>query len=392
MAESDHSTTNESTDVPGSASGSVALDTDPSVAGLNVEGSDLLQPGSAAFRRRGRNFALWVVAGTLSLVGIIGFFVETDYVALMPGSARDTEPLLEVEGTQSFPNDGEILFTTVRVRQDINIWEYLWRKLDDDVRLVHEDVILQGRSSDENRTVNLQAMVDSKTIAIAVALEALGYETIEPDGVFISEVIEGSAADGVLEAGDILRTVDGIALLQSSELVEVLSGKVPGDEVVLLVEPMEGEVEERTVVLGSKEDDASAAFLGVAPQTLVNFEDPDVGFEVDIDSGSVGGPSAGLAFTLAIIDQLTAEELTAGTRVAVTGTMSVDGSVGPVGGVPQKAAAVRDLGIEYFIVPRSLGEETLAQLEDVVADEVAIIPVDSLEEALEVLSGIRADN
>ena len=96
----------------------------------------------------------------------------------------------------------------------------------------------------------------------------------------------------------------------------------------------------------------------------------------------VGGPSAGLAFTLAILDQLTPGELTGGAQVAVTGTIGIDGSVGAVGGVPQKTAAVRDLGIEYFIVPTALGEEQIADLEERAGDALEIIPVATLDEAL----------
>lgn len=344
-----------------------------------------------AFRNRTRWFLVGAMAMVLALVGGIGAFIRTDYVALMPGSARDTEPLLVVEGTESFPSDGELLFTTVRLRQNPNVWEYLWLKYDEDVEIVPQEAVLGERTTDENREVNLQAMVDSKSVATAVALRELGYDTIRPIGVSISQVIEGEAADGILIAGDIIRAVDGVELVMSTELVSELSSKSPGDTVRLTVESTEGDVDVRSVVLGAKEDDPDAAFLGVGPQTMIDFVDVDLGFEVEIDSGSVGGPSAGLAFTLAILDQLTPGELTGGASVAVTGTMRVDGSVGPVGGVPQKAAAVRDLGIKYFLVPSSLGEELIEELRNVVDGEVEIIPVDDLAQALEVLDGLGGD-
>lgn len=391
MSDSDNPTTNEPFAASGEALSSVAVQANQMQAlPTSADADEPAILDARQMRRRGRVFISSIVFVTLSVVGAVGAFVKTDYAALMPGSARDTGPLISIEGTESYPNDGELLFTTVKVRQGLNIWEYLWRKTDDDTVLVHEDVLLGDRTAEENRTVNLQAMVDSKSVAVAVALEQLGYDAIESDGVYLAQVIAGGAAEGILEPGDILRRVDGIELFEASDLVEVLSNKSPGDEIILDVEPMEGESEQRTVVLGAKDDDPEAAFLGVGPQTLVTFQDLDVGFEVDIDSGSVGGPSAGLAFTLGVLDDLVEEELTAGERVAVTGTMTVSGYVGPVGGVAQKAAAVRDLGVEYFIVPRSLGEETLAELVEVVDGKVEIFPVDDLDEALEVLEEIRA--
>lgn len=344
-----------------------------------------------AFRNRTRWFLVGALAMVLALVGGIGAFIRTDYVALMPGSARDTEPLLVVEGTESFPSDGELLFTTVRLRQNPNVWEYLWLKYDDDVEIVPQEAVLGDRTTDENREVNLQAMVDSKSVATAVALRELGYDTIQPIGVLVSHVIEGEAADGILNAGDIIREVDGVELVMATELVTELGSKSPGDAVRLTVESTEGDIDVRSVVLGAKEADPDAAFLGVGPQTLIDFVDIDLGFNVEIDSGSVGGPSAGLAFTLAILDQLTPGELTGGASVAVTGTMRVDGSVGPVGGVPQKAAAVRDLGIKYFLVPSSLGDELIEELRVVVDGEAEIIPVDDLAQALEVLDGLGGD-
>ncbi len=343
----------------------------------------------ADLKRRSRWFMLGTFLTLLAIVGGIGAFIKTDSVALMPGSARDTEPLIAIEGTETYPSEGELLFTTVRIRQNPNIWEYLWLSLDDDVEMVPEVEVLGDRTSDENRQINLQAMVDSKSIATAVALEQLGYEVIEPTGVFVALVVEDAAADGILRFGEIIREIDGISIVEAGELVELLGQHEPGDQIELLIELAEGEFETRSLVLGAKEDDPDAAFLGVAPQTLVDFDDLDVGFAVEIDSGSVGGPSAGLAFTLAILDELTPGELTGGVEVAVTGTISVSGRVGPVGGVSQKTAAVRDLGIKFFIVPSALGEETIAELREIAQGKVEIIPVDTLQDALASLGPSR---
>ncbi len=326
-----------------------------------------------------------------SLGIIAGFFIPTPYVALVPGSARETESLIAVEGLDAYPSDGEVLFTTVRLRSRPNFWEYLWLTNDDDANVVPESLIYGDRTPEENREANLEAMTDSKQVAVAVALEQLGYDAITPTGVFVAQVVADSAADGVLERGDVLLAVDGVEILTDADLVAALSDRAAGDVVELSLERhTTGEAESISIALGGRDDDPSAGFLGVAPQTRVEMN-LDLPFSVDIESGSVGGPSAGLAFTLTILDQLTEGELTGGRQIAVTGTMSADGVVGSVGGVPQKAAAVREMGIDVFIVPRALGEEELARVRDRAGDDLQILPVDDLEEALAVLKTLGGD-
>jgi PDZ domain-containing protein len=376
----------------------------------------------------------WVAAmvGFVVAAAIVGgLLFKVPYVALVPGSARDTEPLLEVEGIERFPSDGELMLTTVRVQQRPNLWQYLWLQADDDADVVAEELILGDRTPDENRELNLQLMNDSKSVAIAVALEELGYEAIKADGVVILSLVEGTAADGVLEVGDTVVAIDDEPIATTGELVDTLAELGPGDEIVLSVERFDPdarfgtdddagtgdgdgdgdgggdedgdgadsesdmvepapELEEIAITLGSKPDDADAAFLGVEPTDRVELID-DFGFTVDIESGSVGGPSAGLAFTLAVLDDLTAGELTGGHTVAVTGTIDVAGRVGSVGGVVQKTAAVRELGADVFIVPAELAPEELERVRERAGDDLEIIPVATLEEALDALAGLGGE-
>ena len=347
-----------------------------------------------AAARAGRR--LWWGSGGFLVAVIIaatvgGLLLKVPYVALVPGSAKDTEPLLEVAGTEQYPSDGELLFTTVRVRQRPNLWEYLWLKMDDDATVLPEEQILGDRTPEENREVNLLMMDSSKQVAVAVALQELGYDAISTDGVQIMELVADAPAEKVLLQGDTIVAIDGEPTTSTSELVDILAGRAPGDEVRLTVEHLEGgEPEEIPVVLAANPDNPDAGFLGIQPIDRPRYGG-GVGFDVTIDSGSVGGPSAGLAFTLAVLDQLTEGELTGGAQVAVTGTIHADGSVGPVGGVLQKTAAVEDLGIDAFIIPARLDG---AELEAVLAragDELQIIPVENLDEALEALAQLGGD-
>ena len=129
-------------------------------------------------------------------------------------------------------------------------------------------------------------------------------------------------------------------------------------------------------------DDPERAIIGIEPEDrIVGFDLP---IDVTIDSGTVGGPSAGLAFTLAVLDVLTPGELTGGRRVAVTGTMAIDGTVGPVGGGAQKAIAVREADYEAFLVP----SDEVDEVREAVGDDLEVIAVDTLAEALAALDSL----
>ncbi len=336
---------------------------------------------------RPRSVRRWVAGGMAGLIGVGlagGLLIDVPYVALVPGTARDTEPLLAVSGVDEFPSDGEVLFTTVRVRQRPNLWEYLWLGFDDDATVLPEEDILGDRSPEENRQFNLSLMSDSKQVAVAVALEELGYDAITTDGVVVVQLVPDTPAEAVLEPGDTIVAIDGETTTTTSALVEILAGRRPGDEIELSVESLAGESEVVPISLAANPDNPEAGFLGIQPDDRVRYGS-GLDFTVEIDSGSVGGPSAGLAFTLAVLDQLTEGELTGGSRVAVTGTIRADGSVGAVGGVLQKTAAVRELGVDAFLVPAGLPETELEAIVERAGDDLLIVPVETLDDALTAL-------
>lgn len=341
-------------------------------------------------RRARWQYLSLILGGLVAVVVVGGLLVRVPYVALVPGTARNTESLISVSGLDTYPTEGQLLFTTVRVRDRPNLWEYLWLRQDDNAEVVPEQVILGDRSEDENRKFNLQQMNDSKSVAIAVALEELGYDAIDSNGVVITDVVADAPAAGVLVPGDTLVAIDGHPITATQDLLDALKADKPGQQVALTVEPFQPAVgqparEDRTVVLGAKPDDPAAAFLGVGPHDRINLKH-DFNFTVNIDSGSVGGPSAGLAFTLAVLDQLTQGELTGGAKVAVTGTIDAAGNVGPIGGVAQKVVAVRKTGADLFIVPASLPAAELDQARARAGDHLKIIPVNNLDEALAALA------
>ncbi|MGH9113587.1 MAG: YlbL family protein [Acidimicrobiales bacterium] len=339
------------------------------------------EPGAATPKRRLR---LWPIVLTVVLVAsVIGAAtVPLPYYLYRPGSVRDTEPLIAVDGVEVYASDGTISYTTVSLRQ-ATLFGLASGWIDDDIDIEPRDEVLGGRDADENHTLNLQMMDTSKQVATQVALERLGYQVdVSITGETIVEVIPDMPADGVLDPGDTITAVDGEPIDDPDDLTRLLGDDSPGDEVTITVQT-HGAATQRDVelALAPDPDDPRRAIMGVLPSPRgVDFDFP---FDIEIDTGDIGGPSAGLAFTLAIIDDLTPGDLTGGAKVAVTGTIAGHGSVGPVGGTGQKAAAVRAGDYDVFLVPSADYEAALGH-----AGDVDVVAVDTLDEALAALADL----
>jgi PDZ domain-containing protein len=284
-----------------------------------------------------------------------------------------------------FASDGSIGYTTVSLRQ-ATLLGLARGWLDDDIDVFDRDRVLQGRDVDENREVNLQMMTSSKQVATQVALERLGYDIDVTVGQAVVDVMPDMPADGVLEPGDVITAIDGEAFDDAQDLSRLLSDERPGDVIAATVTPVSGEAAaDVEIELAESPDEPGRAVMGVEVVDVV--VDYDFPVDVEIDTGDVGGPSAGLAFTLAIIDDLTTGDLTGGEDVAVTGTISGDGTVGQVGGTRQKAAAVREAGITLFLVPSADYDDAVARA----GDDLEVVAVDTVDEALAAL-GERGGN
>ena len=218
-----------------------------------------------------------------------------------------------------------------------------------------------------------------------MALRRLGHDVdINTTGTVVRSMLEDGPAAKVLEVDDVIVAVDGEPVDEPDEVGELLQAGGPGATHTLTVERPAGsdthvDVDVTTI---AADDDPGRAIIGIAPEDRIVGADLPV--DVTIDSGTVGGPSAGLAFTLAVLDVLTPGELTGGHRVAVTGTMNLDGTVGPIGGGAQKGITVRDSDYEVFLVPEAEVEE----VREAVGDDVEVIGVRTLEDALRALDSL----
>ena len=331
---------------------------------------------------------LTMLIGSILVIGTL----RVPYVVLSPGSARSVGPLVSIEPkpggpkvTPQAPTD-DLLYVTVSssVKPSGFLVAKAW--LDDLAEVEPSKPFLGQQSGDENRKLNLALMTDSQDKARKVALERLGYHVEStPIGAFLEDVDPTYPSSKVLKPGMTIVGADGKPVRTRDDLVKAITAKDPGDTIELDVIPLgAGKTKEVEAKLGTRQGEPGTAALGVSPVDRFHY-----GFPVDIriDTGQVGGPSAGLAFTLAILDRLTPGSLTGDQRIAVTGTIELDGTVGPVGGVDHKTEAAIDEGAKVFLVP----PDEYAAAKRAARGRIRIEQVSTLDEALAALEAHGGD-
>ncbi len=312
--------------------------------------------------------------------------VPIGYYVLSPGGAIDLQSRVSVGEGPDHPASGQVDLLTVSERRATPLLALVgWLDPDSSV-YPEEDVNPDDVDADELREFNQSQFVGAADNAIGVATERLGYDSVRGTGATVAGLVEDSPAAATLVVGETIVAVGDTAVTVDAEAVAAIGARRPGDEVVLQVEPADGTAARSVAItLAEHPDDATRAFLGVSLQTRdLTIEAP---FEVTIDVADIGGPSAGLAMTLAVLDRLTEGELTGGAHVAVTGTIELDGRVGAIGGIEQKASVVEESGATLFLVPRANYEAAKAAL----GDRVRIEPVDDLDDALAALESAGGD-
>jgi PDZ domain-containing protein len=327
--------------------------------------------------------------------------VEPVEFAVVPAAAQPVAPRLAVSGAEVFGGRGEVLFVTVRT-PDLSALE--WALLADNEAAEYLSYVDKyGKDTPQQQeTRNAVSMRGAKESAEFVAFSKLGLDVeLIPGEVIIDDLVclaadesgaecrEWAPSDKVLDPGDKLLELDGMPLDTLDDLSEVLRAHKGGD-VVSVKYDRNGVVSDDEIELLTAPDDPNRTIVGFYPFDTATVKLPD-GIEVTIDTDAIGGPSAGLAFTLTLIDQLSDGDLLGGKSVAVTGAIDVNGNVGAIGGLASKAEAVRQMGADYFLVPTSQGEDDIATARRVAGDEVVIIPVGTIDEALVALEKLGGD-
>jgi Lon-like protease len=325
-------------------------------------------------------FVLIVLAAAASLVHLPYAILKPGPALNTLGKAPDGKDLISVNGQGTYPTSGELDFTTVSVYggpgNPVNLYDVLSGWLDpSSLVLPAEQLFPKGQSSKQIESQNLADMTSSQQVAAAVALRNLGQQV--PQVVVVREVQPGAPAAGKLQPGDVLVAVDGAPVQDAASVRAAIQKHQPGQAVQVTVR--RGGAEK--VVTVSTRDVNGRAVLGIILET--RFELP---VKVDIDAGNVGGPSAGLMFSLGVYDKLTPGALTGGARIAGTGTLDPSGQVGPIGGIQQKMVGARQEGATWFLAPADNCNEVVGH----VPDGLRVVKVSTFTQARDAVEAIAA--
>ncbi len=328
---------------------------------------------------------LFIVGLLLFGVAAFLYLVPSDEYVILPDRARPLAPFVTVKGEEPDRDGGGIYYVAVEVRK-ATILEKLFHGLHEGASLVPAAAVrAPGESETQHRREELRAMALSQQVGAAVALEALGYEVdVRSPGTVIVGVDPKGPAAGKLRPRDVVVTVDGQKVPTLIDLRRVIRRHEPGDTVDLTVRRGQSLRKFRVKTVPDPKI-PSRPLIGVLTSCdLQTFTRIKLPVPVEIDLGQVGGPSAGLAFALDVVEEL-GHDVDRGNKVAATGEICADGTVVPVGGLKQKTIGARRAGMDVFLVPA--GENTGEAKR--YAGDMRVIPVDSFRQALRELATLK---
>ncbi|MEU7553596.1 PDZ domain-containing protein [Streptomyces sp. NPDC044571] len=342
-----------------------------------------------------------MLASTLMLFALLcaGVFIKVPYSEMSPGPTVNTlgdshgAPVISIADRKTYPTSGHLNMTTVRVTgadYDMNLLEAVYGWLSgDNIVVPHENLYPDGKTEEQSTQENAEEFSQSQESAKVAALKQLGIPGVSTR-VVVSSVVKGSPAEGKLHAGDVIRAVDGTAVTAPDDVAGLVTKHKPGEPVeftiVAAAEAAEAEKTHReptgptkVTITTAKAQGDGHAIVGIRAGTDHTFP-----FAIDIKLADVGGPSAGLMFSLGIVDKLTPGDLTGGKFVAGTGTIDDTGKVGPIGGIQMKTIGARNAGAEYFLTPA----ENCASAAKNVPDGLTLVKVSTIGDATRALEKI----
>ena len=326
-----------------------------------------------------RSRRLTVAGGLLfALVLVLGSVIQPPKVIITPGDAEPTADAITIEGPPTYASPGAVYFLTVFLTsRRPTLFELAAAQFDEDAVVVDEREVYGTFTKRESDEIDRLLMSEAQASAKKSALERLGYTVTETGaGAFVRNVVPGAPADGRLQRGDVITAVNGTSVATSDAMADIIRAQAPGSTVVFTVERND---QVSTIEVPTVANEAGTTVVGIV--TLTADPGYDYPFDVEITSGDVSGPSAGLAFSLGIIDELTPGDLTGGMRVAVTGTIDGEGRVGPIGSAREKAITAKQGRAQLMLVP-------VENLEDArsAGVDIEIVPVATLDDALAALA------
>ncbi|MBF6327066.1 PDZ domain-containing protein [Nocardia transvalensis] len=315
------------------------------------------------------------------VLGVVGSAVTVPFVALGPGPTFNTlgevdgKQVVDVQGAPVDPTAGNLNMTTVSVRDGLNIFEAfgLWADGRYGLR-PRAEVYPPGIPRDEVDKSNAEDFKNSENNAEMAALHYLKYPTV----VKVRTVTDNSPAKDLLRTGDEFVSVAGKPITAAKDVVETVRATPPGTAVPVVVR-RSGQEQTVEVKVGAQPEDSGKGYLGVTLD-----EQPNGPVHVDFNLSDIGGPSAGLMFSLALVDKMSTGKLNGGKFIAGTGTIDPDGKVGPIGGIQYKMMAAREAGAEAFLVPADNCDEARQRI----PSGLKLVKVDNLTGAVQSLEAI----
>jgi PDZ domain-containing protein len=313
----------------------------------------------------------------LVLAFLLLWLVPSNTYIFLPDRAHPVDPLVRVQGGHK-PRGGGIYFVDIFVRK-ASLIERLWPGIHEGAQLVPRSALLAPGVSDQQRVAaDQREMTRSQQIAAAVALRAAGYRVrTSPTGALVEQVASDAPAAGKLLPSDVIVAAAGKRVRRTSDLRRIVGAQRPGTTIQLTVR-RGSRLRQLRVRTIENPRQAGRSIIGVFVQQAAFIKLP---LKVQIDAGNVGGPSAGLAFALDVLEQL-GRDVDHGRRIAATGQLELDGTVSAVGGLEQKTIGVRRSGIHFFLVPAG---ENAAEARRY-ARGLRIVPVHSFRQALRLLA------
>ncbi|HTX93515.1 MAG TPA: PDZ domain-containing protein [Mycobacterium sp.] len=330
-----------------------------------------------------RILTLMVALVPIVVFGVLLAVVTVPFVSLGPGPTFDTlgevdgKQVVAIVGTMTHPTTGHLNMTTVSQRDELTLGEALTLWLSGQEQLVPRDLIYPpGKSREDVDKANNADFKQSEDSAEYAALGYLKY----PDAVTVAKVTDPGPSAGKLKAGDAIDAVNGTPVANVDQFTGLLKNTKPGQLVTIDYRRKNEPAGVAQITLGANKD-RDYGFLGVAV-----LDAPWASFVVDFNLANVGGPSAGLMFSLAVVDKLTAGDLAGSKFIAGTGTISADGKVGQIGGITHKMVAAHAAGATVFLVPAKNCYEANSDN----PSGLRLVKVETLSQAIDALHAVTS--
>ena len=324
---------------------------------------------------------LWTVnlsALVLVVMTVVAAVLPAPYVVESPGPSLNVlgeyegKDIVSVENRDGAASEGELRMTTVSVQgspgYDIPLAGVMSAWFDRDRSIIPVEALYpDDTDAEDNSLMNTVEMNGSQQEAIAAALakQGISYSTT----TIVAGVRSDGAAANRLEPGDVVLTVNGQQVTDVASAGEAI-GRTPRGQKVNVTVRRKGE--EKSFALTPRYE-GERALVGIVLSR--GFEFPvKVNFALD----GIGGPSAGMIFALAIYDEMTPGDLTGGKKIAGTGTIDEQGTVGPIGGIRQKMIGARSDGAEYFLAPSANCDEVTGHI----PEGLQVVKIDTLSDAI----------